>query len=133
MFQGDISGLCFRVTFPEILNLNQFVWDDAPGDSKDEAGENRDPASMSDDSGGGASGGGTTGLTTGNSHRGGTVNGHCSTEHGSTASGPTTQIAVDHLEDGKFAEFTGPITVGFWFHKFYIKSTLEKHACCFES
>ncbi|KAI0224060.1 hypothetical protein LSAT2_024917 [Lamellibrachia satsuma] len=88
------------VTFPEILNLNQFVWDDAPGDSKDEAGENRDPASMSDDSGGGASGGGTTGLTTGNSHRGGTVNGHCSTEHGSTASGPTTQIAVDHLEDG---------------------------------
>ena len=88
----------FRVTFPEILNLNNFVGGDIPGDGL--GGEVTDPTSMSDDSGGGASGVGAAGSPAGPTPGAGAVNGMCASEHGCSASGPPT--ALEQVEDGKW-------------------------------
>ena len=73
------------MTFPEILNLNHFAWDEAS--SEGEGGENKDPANMCDDSGGGACGGGGPAETPPGDRA---VNGHCSTDNGCSATGVTT-------------------------------------------
>ena len=86
----------FRVTFPEILNLNHFVGGDTPGEA---GGEVTDPPGMSDDSGGGTSGVEAAGPPTGPTPGAGAANGMCASEHGCSASGPPT--ALEQVEDGK--------------------------------